>query len=113
MALEARQRTRALALALASRMGLTGRRHFAALLLELAPMILAGGVAGAGLGACAAASVYRNLDPDPSVAPHPLFRRPPAVLLLTAGALLVTVLAAAGFARVRAASTPTAGLLRE
>ncbi len=113
LALEARQRTRALALALASRMGLTGRRHFAALLLELAPMILAGGVAGAGLGAGAAASIYRNLDPDPSVAPHPLFRLPLAVLLLTAGALLVIVLAAAGFARVRAAGTPTAGLLRE
>jgi putative ABC transport system permease protein len=89
--LAARQGSREVSYALASRMGLSRRAHRLSVAIELGGMLLAAFVVGAVLAAVAALIVYRRTDLLPQVPPGPLFRLP---LVLFAGAGL----GAAGFA---------------
>jgi putative ABC transport system permease protein len=95
---QARQRGRLVAYALARRMGLTRGAHLRSVALELAAMLLFSFALGTILAVITSSLVYRRLDPMPGIPPALDLRLPAAVLGLTlagvglaalAGALLV------------------------
>jgi putative ABC transport system permease protein len=95
---QARQRGRLVAYALARRMGLTRGAHLRSVALELAAMLLFSFALGTVLAVVTSSLVYRRLDPMPDIPPALQLRLPAAVLGLTlagvglaalAGALLV------------------------
>ena len=95
---QARQRGRLVAYALARRMGLTRGAHLRSVALELAAMLLFSFALGTVLAVVTSSLVYRRLDPMPDLPPALHLRLPGAVLGLTlagvglaalAGALLV------------------------
>jgi putative ABC transport system permease protein len=95
---QARQRGRLVAYALARRMGLSRGAHLRSVALELAAMLLFGFVLGITLALAASWLVYRRLDPMPELPPGLHLRLPGALLGLTllgvaaaavAGAVLV------------------------
>jgi putative ABC transport system permease protein len=95
---QARQRGRLVAYALARRMGLTRGAHLGSVALELAAMLLFSFALGTVLAVVTSSLVYRRLDPMPDIPPALQLRLPGAVLGLTlagvglaalAGALLV------------------------
>jgi putative ABC transport system permease protein len=93
--LQARVRSREVAYALSRRMGLRRLSSFLSVALELAGMLLAAFVIGAGLAVGAAFLLYRKADPMPDIPPAPLLRVPMALFLVTAAALVVAAFVAA------------------
>jgi putative ABC transport system permease protein len=110
--LQARQRGRVVAGALARRMGLTSGAQRRSVALELAGMLLVALVLGVVLALLATLLVFARLDPLPASPPGPALRVPLGLLgLLLAG---VVVVAAAGAALVQrlADRAPVAEVLR-
>jgi putative ABC transport system permease protein len=92
--LQARQRDREVSYALARRMGLSSAAHGLSVAGELAGMLLAAFVIGAGLAVAAAGLVYGRLDPLPTLPPGPVLRLP--VGLFGAAAAVLVAAAAVG-----------------
>ena len=78
--LQARQRARTVSNVLSMRMGMRDRQAGAALVLELAAMLLVAFVLGASLGMVAGRLVSPLLDPLQTIPPAPLFDAPLAVV---------------------------------
>lgn len=94
--LQARQRARAVSYALSRRMGLGGRAHLRALVLELGGMLMSSALLGCVLGMVIAATMYKRIDPLPDSEPTPLLRIPLWVTLpVLLAAALATVVGAA------------------
>jgi putative ABC transport system permease protein len=85
--LQARQRSQAIASALARRMGLTRAAETLSLCLELAGILAFAAVVGGGVALAAAAPVVRRIDPLPADPPSPIFTLPTEEIVLTAIAL--------------------------
>ena len=93
--LQARQRSRVVSYALSRRMGLAGGVHVAALVLELAAMLLSSLAIGIVLALVAARVVLGDVDPLADIPPDPLFSIPVPLLAATAvGLALVSLLGA-------------------
>jgi putative ABC transport system permease protein len=94
--LQARQRGRVVAGALARRMGLARAAQRRSVAIELAGMLLVALVVGVALALVAALLVFARLDPLPAVPPGPALRLPVGLFgLLLAGVVLVAVAGAA------------------
>jgi putative ABC transport system permease protein len=93
--LQARQRGREMTFALSSRMGLSSGAHLVAIAMELVCILLAALVLGAALATGAAALVYRQLDPLPSLPPGALLRFPFALIAGIAAAMAISTVAGA------------------
>lgn len=93
--LQSRQRGRALAYALARRMGLRARSHYLAVVIELGCMLALSLVVGSALGGLAARLVYERVDLLPNIPPHPLLRIPLAALLPVTILIAVATMAGA------------------
>jgi putative ABC transport system permease protein len=94
--LQARQRSQAIASALARRMGFGRGAEIVSLWLELGSILLFAAVVGGGIAIAAARPVTRHLDPLPQDTPSPIFAVPTGPILVAAGAIVVvTVLAGA------------------
>jgi putative ABC transport system permease protein len=85
--LQARQRSRVVASALSSRMGVAAGTLRVALVLELGGLLLAAVAVGALVGIASAPIVVGSLDPIPSIPPPPISVRP--WLTILAAAVLV------------------------
>jgi putative ABC transport system permease protein len=92
---QARQRGRLVAYALARRMGLTRGAHLRSVALELAAMLLFSFALGTLLALVTASLVYRRLDPMPEIPPALHLRLPAAVLGLALAGVSVAALAGA------------------
>jgi putative ABC transport system permease protein len=92
---QARQRGRLVAYALARRMGLSRGAHLRSVALELAAMLLFGFALGVTLALVTSSLVYRRLDPMPEIPPGLHLRLPGAVLGLTLVGTAVAALAGA------------------
>jgi putative ABC transport system permease protein len=99
---QSRQQAREVSYALARRMGLTSRQHWAGVTLELAAILGAATVIGTGLAVAAAALTVGRLDPLPALAPDPLLRLPWTLLVLLP--VTVALVAALGAALVQRAA---------
>ena len=110
--LEVRQRGRAVAYALSRRMGLSRAAHLRSLLVELAAVLVPGGLLGAAVGWVAVVVAHGHLDPTPDLPPGPLLRVPVATVLGLVLTLVAVVLAGGGFAQRRADGTDVAAALR-
>jgi putative ABC transport system permease protein len=110
--LQARQRDREVAYALARRMGLTSRAHAASVAMELAGMLLSAFVIGAGLAVVAAVLVFGKLDPLPALPPGPLLRYPFALFGSALAALLLSSVAGAWIVQQRADRANVAEVMR-
>jgi putative ABC transport system permease protein len=94
--LQARQRGRVVAGALARRMGLARAAQRRSVAIELAGMLLVALVVGVALALVAALLIFARLDPLPAVPPGPALRLPVGLFgLLLAGVALVVVAGAA------------------
>jgi putative ABC transport system permease protein len=93
--LQARQRGRLVAYALARRMGLSRGAHLRSVALELVAMLLFGFALGTALALATAALVHRRLDPMPEIPPGLRLQLPGAVLGLTLLGVAVAALAGA------------------
>jgi putative ABC transport system permease protein len=92
---QARQRGRLVAYALARRMGLTRGAHLRSVALELAAMLLFSFALGTMLAVVTSWLVYRRLDPMPELPPALHLRLPGALLGLTLAGVGVAALAGA------------------
>jgi putative ABC transport system permease protein len=110
--LQARQRSREISYALATRMGLTGPAHWLSLVLELAGLLGTAYVVGVTLAVAAAGLTFTKLDPIPKLPPAMVFRLPGAVLGMAAAALLIATWAGAAQAQWRAQRTRAAEVMR-
>jgi putative ABC transport system permease protein len=110
--LYARQRSQAVASALARRMGLERKVEVASLWLELSVVLLVAAALAAVVGLAAAAPLVRRTDPLPQYAPAPSFQIPWSVVGATFAALLVVALAAAVATSAAARRTNVAEELR-
>jgi hypothetical protein len=110
--IQSRQRGRALAYALARRMGLAPRSHFGALLLELGSMLGLSLVLGLALGGLASALVFARIDLLPEIPPRPLLRIPLGASVPLAIGLAVVAVAAAWRAHRSAERADIAEALR-
>lgn len=111
--LHARQRARQLAYVFARRMGLSRASHLRSLLVESASMLGLGYAVGSVLAVSAALLVYRYLDPEPYLAPGPLYTNP-TIALLSLAAAAAAVCGLAGLVVQRAADRSSAAdLLRQ
>jgi putative ABC transport system permease protein len=110
--LETRQRQRVAAYALARRMGLSRRAHFGSLLAELATLVGAAALVGAGLALLAVLSVYHRLDLDTDRPPPPLLTIPVAALALAALAAAAVAVLAAAYAHHSAGRPNTSEVMR-
>jgi putative ABC transport system permease protein len=86
--LQSRQRARAIASVLSSRMGMSDRDALTATILEVGSILIAAFVLGGCLGVLAGFLVSGMLDPLQSIPPPPLFRPAGAVLAATLGAIV-------------------------
>jgi putative ABC transport system permease protein len=93
--LQARQRSQAIASALARRMGFGRRGETLSLALELGAILAFAGVVGGAIAVAAAAPVVRHIDPLPEYAPAPIFVAPAGTLAVAAAALFVLTVTAA------------------
>ena len=100
--LQARQRSRIVAMALSERMGLQAGTMRRSLVTELAVLLFGGLVVGAVTGLMGAAIVIPYLDPLPTIPPGPITVVPFAVVVAAAGALAV-VAVVGGWLAARAA----------
>jgi hypothetical protein len=93
--LQARQRSQAIASALARRMGFGRSGETLSLALELGAILAFAGVVGGGIAVAAAAPVVRHIDPLPDYAPAPIFVAPVGALAVAAAALVALTMTAA------------------
>jgi putative ABC transport system permease protein len=93
--IQARQRGRLVAYALARRMGLSRGAHLRSVALELAAMLLFGFALGTTLALVTSSLVYRRLDPMPEIPPGLHLHVQGAVLGLTLVGVAVAALAGA------------------
>jgi putative ABC transport system permease protein len=110
--LQARQRDREVAYALARRMGLSSAAHGLSVAGELAGMLLTAFVIGAGLAVLAAALVVGKLDPLPALPPEPLLRLPEGLFAESIGVLLLACAAGAWIVQRRADRANVAEVMR-
>lgn len=110
--LQARQRARTVSNVLSMRMGMRDRQASAALMLELAAMLLTASVLGAALGMVAGRLVSPLLDPLQTIPPAPLFDAPLAVVGWTLVGLAVVAVAGGWLVHRRAAAVDLGEVLR-
>jgi putative ABC transport system permease protein len=110
--LQARQRDREVSYALARRMGLSSAAHGLSVAGELAGMLLAAFVIGAGLAVAAAGLIYGRLDPLPSLPPSPLLRLPLGLFGATAAVLVAAAAVGAWVVQRRADRANVAEVMR-
>jgi putative ABC transport system permease protein len=91
--LDTRQRSRRVSYAFLRRMGLSRRAHRRSIVAEVGLVLVGGTVLGAALACVAAALVYLDVDPVPTILPDPLLRFPSDLLL----GVVVTSLVVAWF----------------
>ena len=110
--LQARQRARTVSNVLSMRMGMRDRQAGAALVLELAAMLLVAFVLGASLGMVAGRLVSPLLDPLQTIPPAPLFDAPLAVVGWTLVGLVVIAVAGGWLVHRRASAVDLGEVLR-
>jgi putative ABC transport system permease protein len=110
--LQARQRDREVSYALARRMGLSSAGHGLSVAGELAGMLLAAFVIGAGLAVLAAGLIHGRLDPLPALPPAPLLRLPAELFGVAAAVLLAAAAVGAWFVQHRADRANVAEVMR-
>jgi hypothetical protein len=110
--LQARQRARSVSNVLSMRMGMRGRQASAALVLELAAMLLAAFALGASTGMVAGRLVSPLLDPLQTIPPAPLFDAPLAVVAWTLVGLAVVAVAGGWLVHRRASAVDLGEVLR-
>lgn len=110
--LQARQRSQAIAFALARRMGLSRRTEILSLSIELGAIVFFAAAIGALIAIAAAAPIAGHLDPLPVYPPSPVFAIPTTVILVTAGALVVLSVAAGALTSWFAGRTSMSEALR-
>jgi putative ABC transport system permease protein len=110
--LQARQRARTVSNVLSMRMGMRDRQASAALVLELAAMLMVAFVLGASLGMVAGRLVSPLLDPLQTIPPAPLFDAPLAVVGWTLVGLVVVAVAGGWLVHRRAAAVDLGEVLR-
>jgi hypothetical protein len=110
--LQSRQRARAVSNILSMRMGMRDRQARAALVLELAAMLLTAFVLGATLGVVAGRLIAPLLDPLQTIPPPPLFEPPIAAALWTLVGLAVVSVVGGWLVHRRAATIDLGEVLR-
>jgi putative ABC transport system permease protein len=110
--LHARQQRSQLAYLLARRMGLSRASHLWSLMLESGASLGLGYLLGVVLSVGGVGAVYRFLDPQPTVAPHPLYVQPNGAAAGLAAAVVLVCLLAATVAQRTADHANPADLLR-
>jgi putative ABC transport system permease protein len=110
--LQARQRARTVSNVLSMRMGMRDRQASAALVLELAAMLLVAFVLGAALGMVAGRLVSPLLDPLQTIPPAPLFDAPLVVVGWTLAGLAVIAVAGGWLVHRRASAVDLGEVLR-
>jgi putative ABC transport system permease protein len=110
--LQARQRARTVSNVLSMRMGMRDRQAGAALVLELAAMLLVAFVLGASLGMVAGRLVSPLLDPLQTIPPAPLFDAPLPVVGWTFVGLAVVAVAGGWLVHRRASAVDLGEVLR-
>ncbi len=110
--LQARQRSQAIASALARRMGLRRRTEILSLSLELAAIVFFAATLGAAIAIAAAAPIAGHLDPLPQYPPSPVFAIPTGAILWSAGALVLLSVAAGALTSWFAGRTDMSEALR-
>ena len=109
---QARQRSRVLAVALSRRMGLGDRTQDTSLALELAAILLGALVVAAALALVAARLIVGRVDPLAELPPGPLFRAPVVVIVATLAALALVSLVGALLANRAARRTNVVEVMR-
>ena len=110
--LQARQRARTVSNVLSMRMGMRDGQARAALVLELAALLLAAFILGAMTGMIAGRLIAPLLDPLQTIPPPPLFEPPIAAALWTLGGLAVVSLVGGWLVHRRAAAVDLGEVLR-
>jgi predicted lysophospholipase L1 biosynthesis ABC-type transport system permease subunit len=110
--LQTRQRARTVSNVLSLRMGMRARQAMAALVLELAGLLLAAFVLGAATGVLAGRIIAPLLDPLQTIPPPPLFDAPVAVAGWTLVGLAVVAIAGGWLVYRRSAATDLGEVLR-
>ena len=110
--LQARQRSQAVASALAVRMGLRRATEIGSLALELAAIALVAAIVGGVVAIAAAGPITRHIDPLPTDAPPPSLVIPVGAILGSAIALVVVGIAAAALSSRLARRTNMSEALR-
>lgn len=111
--LAARQRQQALGFAFLRRMGFTTRRHWWALVIELAGLLSAVFVLGSVLAVVCVRIVSPNVDPLPSLPPSPLMVVPWSALAISVAIGGAVVLAGTALAQFLGARVDVAEVLRD
>jgi putative ABC transport system permease protein len=110
--LQARQRSQAIASALARRMGLRRETEILSLSLELGAIVFFSATIGAVIAIAAAEPITGHLDPLPEYPPSPVFAIPTTVILVSAGALVLLSIAAGALTSWFAGRTDMSEALR-
>jgi putative ABC transport system permease protein len=110
--LQARQRSQAIASALAARMGLRRRTEILSLSLELAAIALFAGLVGGVVAVAAADPIVSHIDALPTYPPPPTLLIPVGAILVSVGALIVLALAAGALTSWLASRTDISEELR-
>ena len=110
--LQARQRARTVSNVLSLRMGMRDGQARAALMLELAAMLLAAFVLGGVTGLVAGRLIAPLLDPLRVIPPPPLFEPPIAAIVWTLAGLIVVAVAGGWLVHRRAAAVDLGEVLR-
>jgi putative ABC transport system permease protein len=110
--LQARHRARTVSNVLSMRMGMRDRQSSAALVLELAAMLLAAFALGASIGLVAGRLVSPLLDPLQTIPPAPLFDAPLAVVAWTLLGLAIVAVAGGWLVHRRASAVDLGEVLR-
>ena len=110
--LQSRQRSRTVSYNLSLRMGMRKRQGRAALVLELAALLIAAFALGASFGISAAALVTPLLDPLQTIPPAPLFSAPVMALVWTFVGLVVVAVVGGWVVQRRAEAVDLGELLR-
>ena len=110
--LQARQRSQAIASALAQRMGFGRVAQAISLTLELACLLAFAGLIGAGVAIAAAVPIVHRIDPLPIDPPAPIFVIPTGELALAAAGLLAVAIVAGAVTSWLAARADVSEALR-
>jgi putative ABC transport system permease protein len=110
--LQARQRARSVSNILSMRMGMRDRQASAALILELAAMLLVSFALGAALGMVAGRLVSPLLDPLQAIPPAPLFEAPVGVVVWTLVGLALVAVVGGWLVHRRASAVDLGEVLR-
>jgi putative ABC transport system permease protein len=110
--LQARQRSQAIASALARRMGLRRRTEILSLALELAAIALFAGLVGGAVAVSAAGPIVGHIDSLPEFPPSPALLIPVGAIIASAVALVVLAVAAGALTSWLASRTDISEALR-